>query len=457
MLVVLAFVVIAPLLVLYAKGYSFRPDDRSVILTGTILVDTNISKVQVSLDGQEKHTENDPVILRGLEPGTHHLSITREGYEPWESDLEVTPEKVTRVDDVLLALSEPEIEQPINNEIGRFAVSPNSRFIAYTVTEGKDTGLWMHTNGNEENRRLLSLEDDIDVITLRELRWSDNSRLLLIRDEHNAYWRILPHTGNPSALALDHVGGIVSARVILDQDEPSTVYYRDDTDTVFRWATARNNALPELIARDVIDFAVANPKVFILSRSKSDSILLESYDVRESAPSAQEIATLPAKEATLVVQNAALVSVIADSSLQLLKRINGIFAFEPIADQVSYAEWSEDGLFLAYQSNDELWIHDQEPLEDQPSQFKIIQLAQQPSKIAWHPDGRHVTLYTSTSDGMQIVSLVHAARNAPLTQQIAQVRSALRPQFMRGGADLVYTTKQPEPGLVLHTFTEKVE
>ena len=456
-LIVIAFVVIAPLLVLYAKGYSFRPDDRSVILTGTILVDTNVSKVQVSLDGAEEHTENDPVILRGLEPGSHTLAISREGYHPWKATLEVKPEKVTRVDDVVLSLVDPEIQQPITNTIGRFAVSPNSRFIVYTVTEGKDQGLWMHTNGNEENRRLLAPGDGVDVTTISEIRWSQNSRLLLIRDDQRRYWRILPHISTPTALALDELEGIPASQVLLDHDEPSTVYYRDSKSDVYRWATARNNALPELLAKDVTDFAVATPKIFTLEPSTGRTLQLTSYDVRESDPIPAHIATVPDQDASLVVGSSSLVATIAGDELMLLTRVDGTFALESVAQNVSYAEWSEDGLFLAYQSGSELWIHDQEPLQDEPELFKIGELTQQPSKIFWHPNSRHLTLFTESDEDRIDVTLVHAARNAPLTQEVASLSTILDPQYARGGADLVYATASPDQGLILHSFTEKIE
>lgn len=458
--IILLFVVIAPLLVLYAKGYSFEAATREVVKTGMILLDTNVSKATVTVNDADPSVENDPILIRSLVPGTYHVRLEREGYLPWESDLTVVEERVTRVDDLVLVLEEPETQQPIADSIGRFAVSPNSRFIAYAVNEGTDTGLWLHTNGEQENRRLLDATD-IDIDSIRELRWSQNSRLIMIRDAQNEYYNIAPHTGSPSLVPLAELSGLSSDQVKMDQDEPTTVFYREESGDVFRWRAGRTGTKPELIAKKTIAFAVATPKVFVLTESLSATqgggLVLSSIDMRESDPVPSVVAQLPASNAELVSDGPTVIAALDDSSnLWLLDRVEGEFMFEQIATDVSRADWSDDGELLFYQTGQDLWIHDMEPLENESAEFKLTTLTEEPESLKWFPDGRHIVAASQTSAGTQL-SLIHAARYAPTIQALATIPSELAPQFTRGGADLVYVVDKPTPGLILLTITEEIK
>jgi hypothetical protein len=460
-LIVVLFLVVAPLLVLYAKGYSFSTDRREVVRTGMILIDTNVPKVTVRIDGGEPFVENDPVILRSLEAGTYSVELSREGYEPWAADLPVEIEKVTRVDDLLLTLSTPEVQQPITNEIGEFAVSPNSRFAVYSVTAGKDQGVWMHTSGEETNRKLIEPED-LDPTSLAEIRWAQNSRLLLLRTKDNEYWRIAPHVTSPLAVQLKSLAGIPSSDVSLDLDEPTIVYYQDAKDRLLRWSTARPEAEPEQLATAVLAFSVASPKVFTLSQAPSGKLTLSSYDMREAAPQADLIAALPATSVVstnsrIITQGASSVAVLNDQELWLLGRVNGVFTFSKLADAVDQAEWSPKADSLFYQQGLELWAYDREALSDQPEEFRFATLTELPSKLSWHPAGHYIVILDELADSTS-VRMAHVSRTAPAIQSVATISTNQLPQFARGGLDVVYNkAASDKSGLVYMTITEQLD
>lgn len=452
--VVVLFVIIAPLLVLYAKGYSFKTDTRAVVRTGMILIDANVPKVTVTLDQAEPRTENDPVILRSLVPGTYHVKLERTGYEPWEADLSVEAEKVTRVDNLLLTLSDPELQQPIKNTTGPFAVSPNSRFIMFVVTAGKDIGVWMHTNGNEANRQIVP-PDTIDPLAITELRWSENSRLLLIKTKDGSYWHVSPHVSQPVATELPALKGLASEQIALDNDEPTIVYYKDAKNRLFRWRTGRPDTQPEQLSKDVIDFAVATPKVFTLTKT-STGMQLSSYDVRETEPAAVAVAPVSGTTGRIIAQGGSLVSVLSDETLWLLTREDGAFTFEQIAAGVETAKWSPNDEFLLYQKGLELWIHDLDPLLDEPTDFRFATMTAQPQTLFWHPEGAYVVV-VHEQDEHQLVTLAHASRTAPRATLVATLTSTEAPQFARGGLDLVYKTTKPQLGLAILTIAEELD
>jgi|GEM_PF-5067284 len=455
--IVVLFVVIAPLLILYAKGYNFNTDRYEVVRTGIIFIDTNVPKVTVTIDGGEPFTENDPVILRGLEAGSYHVTLERKGYESWEADLPVQIEKVTRVDNLLLTLSDPEVQQPIENTVGEFAVSPNSRFIVFAVTAGKDTGIWMHTSGDDQNRQLVELED-LDPNNVREIRWSQNSRLLLLRDKDGNYFTVAPHLATPVLTAIPSLKGMLSEQVRMDNDEPTIVYYTDSKQTLFRLRTSQATAKPEQLATNVQNFAVETPKVFTLQPSKvSGELELLSYDMRETDPAATTIATVPSSTAgRIITEGASLVSVLADNTLYLLSREDGAFEFTQIATDVSDAIWSPERTLLMYKKGLELWAHDLEPLAAEPTDFIFASLSQEPTKLKWHPDGHYVVVYNGDADS-QSIALAHATRQGAQIHSLGTISAISLPQFARGGLDLVYKTKTPKPGIAIMTIAEELD
>ncbi len=457
-LVVVLFIIVAPLLVLYAKGYSFKPAKGEVVQTGMILIDTNVPKVTVTVDSDEPRIENDPVILRSLEAGTYHVKLERDNYEPWIADLKVEVEKVTRVDNVLLTLSQPKLQQPIKSPVGQFAVSPNSRFIAYSVTSGKDTGVWMHTNGDETNRELVSATDatTLDPTKIDSITWSQNSRLLLVHSSDGRYWNISPHVSNPVATELTSIKGLSRDKIQLDQDEPTIVYYLDSKQRLLRWRTDRAGTQPEQLGTEVQAFSVATPKVFTLTKASTGGLDLQSYDVRETNPQPVDVAHVDGTSAKILSASGSQVAVLSDTTLWLLTRTNGEFGFSKIAQNVERALWSPDGSLLMYQSGLTLSVHELEPLADQPSDYSFVSLAQTPTDLTWHPAGHYIVI-SYEQNGAIKVDLAHVSRTAPQIKTVTTITSTDLPQFARGGLDLVYKTIKPAPGLVLLTIAEGLD
>ncbi|MFH0830819.1 MAG: PEGA domain-containing protein [Parcubacteria group bacterium] len=451
-LVIAFFVLVAPLLLLYARGYSFKPESRSVVRTGMILIDSNLPKLTVTIDSGEPKVENDPIVLRGLEAGRYHVRLEREGFVSWEADLTVEVEKVTRVDDVVMLYQKPDDQQPITNSVGSFAVSPNSRYIAYNVTEGREAGLWLHTNGNEENRQLVE-PYQLDPAQVTDLRWSHNSRLLLIHDKAGQYYYLTPHVSDPKLISLELIKGVPLSEIELDRDEPTIVYYRDTQQRLYRWRTAREQSAPERLATSVLDFVAVSPKLFTLSSAKEE-LAVHSYDMREAEPNAVEIARLPGSSGELLAPSATQLAALADGTLYLLDQIDGEFTFRSLATEVQTSQWSPDGQLLWYQKGAELWVHDEEPVADDAPEYLVTRLSNTPDSIEWYPDGRHLSL-NYIDDASLKLSLLHLSRTAAQIATVGTFNTTKPLQFTGGGSDVVYIPSDHQTGLRFATITEE--
>ena len=119
------------LVVLYGKGYRFGLSNGAPALSGTgLLVTTsNPDGAQVFVNGHLT-TATDNTI--NLAPGNYDVKIYKEGYFPWEKQLVVKKEVVTKADALLLPTA-PKLESITNTGISNPVIDPSLTKLAFNV------------------------------------------------------------------------------------------------------------------------------------------------------------------------------------------------------------------------------------------------------------------------------------------------------------------------------------
>ena len=87
---ILAFVISAPILVLYTSGYRYNPKKKSVQKTGIIFIETKPKQADVFLNNNFINSAT-PLQIKNLLPNDYELSIARTGYIPWSKKITVYP------------------------------------------------------------------------------------------------------------------------------------------------------------------------------------------------------------------------------------------------------------------------------------------------------------------------------------------------------------------------------
>lgn len=94
---IIAFVIIAPLLILYASGY--RLDKAfNFASTGGVNISASLSGTEIYLNNELVRTTSifqKSVFVQNLKPGTYNVSVKKKGYQEWHKTLRVFPETVT--------------------------------------------------------------------------------------------------------------------------------------------------------------------------------------------------------------------------------------------------------------------------------------------------------------------------------------------------------------------------
>ena len=131
------YLIAAPYAILYALGYIFNPTDRELFRAGLISITTYPRNATVFIGGK-KYSKRTPTAISDLLPGSYPVRIARKGYEPWEKEIKVEPEKATHLDPVLLLPKKPE-EEIISNRSYRNFIPEVLDFKIFAWEKGLST------------------------------------------------------------------------------------------------------------------------------------------------------------------------------------------------------------------------------------------------------------------------------------------------------------------------------
>jgi len=147
---IIMFLAFAPAAIFYTAGYRWNPKKGAIERNGTLIVDTTPDGVDIYLNGK-KLEERSPLTQQDVAPGSYRIRLALDGYYPWEKTLEVRPERVTFVNDVILW---PNVspEKVVNAASRMISVSPNGKFFAYVRERNGDMGVTVREiSTNEES------------------------------------------------------------------------------------------------------------------------------------------------------------------------------------------------------------------------------------------------------------------------------------------------------------------
>src|SRR3989338_4385141 len=102
-------------------------------MTCIIYVKSNPSGASIYIN-EKVHPDITPARIEELKPGTYTIEVRRDGFYPWQKDLVVRPNMVTRADDIVLFHIPQEIDRIIDRQIENFTVS--DKHAIYYFTKG---------------------------------------------------------------------------------------------------------------------------------------------------------------------------------------------------------------------------------------------------------------------------------------------------------------------------------
>lgn len=191
--------------IILAKGYTFSTKTGQLVGTGIITVTSIPDSASVFIDGHLTTATN--ATISGLAPKKYQVKVVKEGFIPWEKEVEV---KEGLVSDLKITLfpAIPTIYPLTYNGVRNPTLSPDSRKLAFVVPistssaqTNKKAGVWVWTfesdqpiafaRGAQPHR--ISTSSGIDYSNA-SLKWSPDSKQVLATVAKNNY--LLDDGGN---------------------------------------------------------------------------------------------------------------------------------------------------------------------------------------------------------------------------------------------------------------------
>ncbi|OGL75306.1 hypothetical protein A3E96_01405 [Candidatus Uhrbacteria bacterium RIFCSPHIGHO2_12_FULL_46_13] len=385
-LFIAAFIVTAPLVIIYTQGYRYNLKHQRLEPTGTLVLSTIPKGATISLNGQVIKFLT-PKTLQAVLPGTYTIRLSKDSYKTWEKRLKVKAGEAIFVSNV--RLWRETMPKRLSQAIYQI-FSPNPDTTAILLTT------W------SANKEQLLLFDKLSgkpptVIAERPMRnpsdqiiWSAQAtRALVAGPDETA---IVELNQNPSWQSLSSF----VPKTISDfrwDPEYDDLLYGSDGASVYRLDLSSKKITPLVPLTNVkqskqtlTGYWIENNTLYELIQRDDDHSILRSTPLL-TTNSGREMILPTNYPYKLLDQKDDLIALIDSAKTMSLWRLAGesllpVFS-APNVKQAIFLKTTGD---LLYSSPFELWTYNPKT----GAQTLLTRIAAEVDQAAWFPDGSHV-------------------------------------------------------------------
>ena len=95
------YVIVCPILILYAVGFWFNPSTSNIVETGVISINTFPSGADIFLNNKKVNAKT-PTVIRSLPPGEYFLLMRLKGYKEYKNRVRVYKGKAVVLENIKL-------------------------------------------------------------------------------------------------------------------------------------------------------------------------------------------------------------------------------------------------------------------------------------------------------------------------------------------------------------------
>jgi hypothetical protein len=170
------FLTLGPMIVFYSLGYRVDFEKKKITKTGGIFIKALPKEVEVSIEGRiRKKTDIffGSVLIDNLLPKKYKVKVEKDGYFPWEKELEVEEERVTEVKNLILFPRNINFYQILTG-VDRFWVLPGQRELILKEKENNKWVLKIYSLEKKLKSYLVSQDDFGKEAEFLDLNFKDN-------------------------------------------------------------------------------------------------------------------------------------------------------------------------------------------------------------------------------------------------------------------------------------------
>lgn len=175
----------------YGRGYRFDFGKKVLNSTGLVVIQSDPSGAQITIDGKLKSATQATITLP---PGSYTIAIAKEGFQPWEKRVKVQGEVVNKIE-ALLIPANPSLTALTVSGVISPTLSPDGSKVAYVVPDQPQAtisstisatrpGIWVldlvdKPLGLNRDARQIAQSNGVDF-TKAALSWSPDSKEILV-------------------------------------------------------------------------------------------------------------------------------------------------------------------------------------------------------------------------------------------------------------------------------------
>ncbi len=163
------FLILTPIIFLYALGYRYDWPRQTFYKIGAVKLDSEPGRADIFLNDELVGKTDD--LIQNLKPGFYSIKVSKEGYLPWQKEVEVLAAQTTIYEDITL-FKENQSSEVLLERFLNYAISNDKTKIAYQDTNGK---IWV--GGLSEEMDEINLGQYFNI---KNFSWSANDTRVLI-------------------------------------------------------------------------------------------------------------------------------------------------------------------------------------------------------------------------------------------------------------------------------------
>lgn len=180
----LLFLVVTPGIVFYTQGYRFDAKNRKVVQTGGIFIKATPQGAEVYLNGRFKKKTDflfGQMFIGNLLPGTYEISVKKDGYIPWQKELEVQEKQLTTAQHIFLFPTNPSWIF-LKENVQQLWFSPTEKRIVLKMKEKGEMILGVADRENKNGELPFSARwRKLDNQEIEDIIWSPDEKHFLIQ------------------------------------------------------------------------------------------------------------------------------------------------------------------------------------------------------------------------------------------------------------------------------------
>ena len=173
------FLIIAPSIIFYSQGYRFDFETKKITQTGGLFLNILPKQSEIYLDGKlVKKTDFffGSAFIENLLPRKYNVRVKKQGFFPWNKDLEIKEKQVTDAKNIILFPENPKLNL-LTKGVENFWFSPNGKKIILKENEENTWALKLYDLDKMIKSHLIE-ETDIFAkgVELLNLEFSQDSK-----------------------------------------------------------------------------------------------------------------------------------------------------------------------------------------------------------------------------------------------------------------------------------------